>query len=421
VSPVEREASARVVIAAVPDDRPEGFDAVLDSISLAIPSFGGVRFENGRYVVSLSVISDSTKAKRIVGDFLQRRISYSLNARGRLPVPVIAVEWRKTTWSSLRESYRALMSTVSLKRFVSVDLNEAIGRVVVTTADEQEAARIRTEIIRRVPDSELSIDVVVGRPLELTQGVSLNARYRPVIGGIVGRGGGTITVVGIYNGQARLLTVSHATSTAFGPDASQLQPFQQPFGVWPWWGTEYQDLPTYRCGPWVNRGDCRRADLAAFDMNGIDVSESELPFLIGVIARPPSWVQGLADVPGSLTATGTMQVAATKLWAVEGEVVEKVGRTNGWTVGVVTKTCDTANYSFQDRDVRVVCSDQATINSDPGDSGAPVFQRLDSDANQIVMLGITTGRPGPGARGIYSSLNQMRQEMPGLCFTIGCQ
>jgi len=156
VSPVEREASARVVIAAVPDDRPEGFDAVLDSISLAIPSFGGVRFENGRYVVSLSVISDSTKAKRIVGDFLQRRISYSLNARGRLPVPVIAVEWRKTTWSSLRESYRALMSTVSLKRFVSVDLNEAIGRVVVTTADEQEAARIRTEIIRRVPDSELS-------------------------------------------------------------------------------------------------------------------------------------------------------------------------------------------------------------------------------------------------------------------------
>jgi hypothetical protein len=156
-------------------------------------------------------------------------------------------------------------------------------------------------------------------------------------------------------------------------------------------------------------------------MNGIDVSESELPFLIGVIARPPSWVQGLADVPGSLTATGTMQVAATKLWAVEGEVVEKVGRTNGWTVGVVTKTCDTANYSFQGRDVRVVCSDQATINSDPGDSGAPVFQRLDSDANQIVMLGITTGRPGPGARGIYSSLNQMRQEMPGLCFTIGCQ
>jgi len=67
----------------------------------------------------------------------------------------------------------------------------------------------------------------------------------------------------------------------------------------------------------------------------------------------------------------TITITHTWVTSVENDVLDKIGRTSGWTWGVVTETCeDIAGESK----VRILCADVVRMLTGDGDSGAPVFE-----------------------------------------------
>jgi hypothetical protein len=81
--------------------------------------------------------------------------------------------------------------------------------------------------------------------------------------------------------------------------------------------------------------------------------------------------------------------------AVVGTTVQKVGRTTGWTQGNVTRVCARLN---QPGNITMLCNNQATYASMPGDSGSPVFGiRQQGQVWTVALLGIHWGRVGANA------------------------
>lgn len=63
-------------------------------------------------------------------------------------------------------------------------------------------------------------------------------------------------------------------------------------------------------------------------------------------------------------------------YPVGGEMVDKMGRTTGWTYGFVKKTCvDMLLSAYSGSGVGLLlCQDWASYWNDKGDSGSPVFR-----------------------------------------------
>jgi hypothetical protein len=71
----------------------------------------------------------------------------------------------------------------------------------------------------------------------------------------------------------------------------------------------------------------------------------------------------------------------------------------------------------------VVCTDVAQIAPNGGDSGGPVLKDLNtqSGGNQVLFMGVMVAENAVNnSIGVYSSFNQIRQEIPTLCFVYGC-
>ena len=178
---------------------------------------------------------------------------------------------------------------------------------------------------------------------------------------------------------------------------------------------------TSRCGPIWSRRDCRRSDAAVYNMSNIDLDPGEIGWLPGQIARPSVRLAGTGAVNGPTDVVASFNFVGTLLWAVAGEVVDRVGITSGWQYGAVFSTCRDAVYPSGTRQVTVLCSDWANTNGEAGDSGGPVFKLLDEASGQILFVGIHSGNQlSNPSSGIYSSLNQIRQDIPGVCFAYGC-
>lgn len=78
-------------------------------------------------------------------------------------------------------------------------------------------------------------------------------------------------------------------------------------------------------------------------------------------------------------------------------------------------TCE--HYKTWGTDRVVLCQDAASFDSQPGDSGGPVFV-IESGTN-VLMAGIYRGRFDPNIFGMYwrrafSPMSQVRQQYPGL-------
>jgi hypothetical protein len=69
--------------------------------------------------------------------------------------------------------------------------------------------------------------------------------------------------------------------------------------------------------------------------------------------------------------------------------VEKVGRTTGWTSGQVTHTC--VHIPHQNSDWKLLCQHGAGYARGSGDSGSPVFSRVNMQSDEVRLLGIHWG------------------------------
>ena len=104
---------------------------------------------------------------------------------------------------------------------------------------------------------------------------------------------------------------------------------------------------------------------------------------------------GVGDGGGSISIVGTFYPTAPSYTIYVGQPLNKMGRTTGWTSGVVIESC--LFYDFPPK--TVPCTHKAGMRSGQGDSGAPVFHY--ASGTSIMPLGLLWGGPDLADVGQY--------------------
>jgi hypothetical protein len=100
-------------------------------------------------------------------------------------------------------------------------------------------------------------------------------------------------------------------------------------------------------------------------------------------------------------------IKADRDFPVVGDVVDKVGRTTGWTRGPVTRTCVDTGVSGSNPPIAMLCQDFVNSAVGAGDSGSPVFQPTGTKRD-ATLFGILWG--GAGSNYVFSALGNIRAE-----------
>ena len=309
-------------------------------IAQEISGFGGYFFDkNSQLVIRVSKLESANAATSRVLDLVRRE---------NRPVAVMKAFQREPVILSSRFSLLELAAwrdqlvgpALDLPGVTFVDLDEAQNAVTVgfeNASGEAEARRLFAEL--RIPN-----DAIVFESSHPVPTADLNSRIRPLTGGTqMGPDGCSLGASAIRQGVQVILTASHCTAVwngdDFGPTSQNLAS--------PSFGAEVFDENGWICGFFYDIR-CRFADVAAYDISGVDVSEGETGFEIGRIARPIYSVAGASQVYGPLQiddANPFFQITGTYEYPLMNETMHKVGVTTGWTYGNIYKTCVDITYS----------------------------------------------------------------------------
>ena len=160
------------------------------------------------------------------------------------------------------------------------------------------------------------------------------------------------------------LVASHCTKEIFSENDTTL--YWQPVytdGTSNHIGNEVRDPALFECDENPAHG-CRNSDAA------LGHYASYATYELGYIARPASRNSGTLTLDASAPR---FEIVGQFNWAVDGEVMEKVGRTTGWTGGSVVDGCITMQVSDAPYH-SIRCSMLVDAEAGSGDSGAPVFK-----------------------------------------------
>lgn len=201
-----------------------------------------------------------------------------------------------------------------------------------------------------------------------------------------------------HSGGRSFITNSHCTNKQGGVEGTTYaQPSRtlDPTVI----ATEVAD-PVYVKGGACPKGKmCRHSD-ASRALYSSSVASNR-----GDILKTTGANNGSLEVAGVFTVTS--QDNTTKNFQI-GRILNKVGRTTGWSQGPVDRTCVNTNVSGSR--IHQFCQTFVTANVAGGDSGSPVFGITSGDNVQLV--GILWG----GGTGYYvmSPLASVQQELGGV-------
>jgi hypothetical protein len=361
------------------------------AIGRAVPGFGGYFIDRG---VPTAYVKDGTDAVVV--------------ARA-LDVPMQQLRVRRADfgYAELANWFSRLSADVlPIPGVTWIDLDESLNRVTVgiergaPTAASARQAVLDAASRRSVPTA--AVVLLDSDPVQLA--ITLQERVRPVLAGFQISYMTGICSLGVsaYSAGARaFVTASHCTITQGGVESTLFWQPDTSGGTADFIGTEIADPAYFGGGACPLLMICRYSDasLAAYDAAATSA--------IGKIGRPATINNGNLTIgtPPTFTITAESQNPTP----VVGSVLNKVGRTTGWTQGPVSRTCvDISVYPFG-----YLCQTIVTAQADPGDSGSPVF-RITSGTN-VRLMGIVSGKIG--AEYWYSPWVQVEQELGPLTFT----
>jgi hypothetical protein len=371
------------------------------ALARTVPGFGGFFIDaQGAPTVYLRDPGQRGRAEQALAPYLR---AHGVGA-GQLKVRKGDYDWSQLEGWFTGASAEAL----AVPGAVFVDADEASNRVRIGV-EPGAGGRVRAALAKlRMPDAAVILEerapvtFAVGRgpkpKAKPGSGPSLQGTVRPIIGGVQINFPGFLCTLG-FNVNGSFVTNSHCTNTQGGTEGT---PYWQPTqsaspsqvateAADPPYSGNLQGCPSGRV--------CRRSDASrAGYVNGFN------QFAVGRIAR--------TNRPGrSLTIVGDFTITAEGS-AVVGNVVNKVGRTTGWSQGSVTNTCVNTNVSGTN--ITQICQNFVSATVGSGDSGSPVFQI--TSGNNVRLMGILWG--GSGSQNfVFSPLNQVEQELGGLATT----
>jgi hypothetical protein len=272
---------------------------------------------------------------------------------------------------------------MAIEGTVFADHDERVGKLVFGVRNANAAAGVRRSLIARGL-SAADFDVIQSD--EIVALATLRDRFRPTQAGIQIHFTQYVCTMGFnvdHAGGRSFITNSHCTGKQGGTEGTvYYQPVSStsPEVI----ATEVDD-PVYTKGGSCPKGKtCRRSDSSRALYSASTAS------IRGDILKTTGANNGSLTVAGVFSVTS--QDDATTSFPI-GLVLNKVGRTTGWSQGPVSRTC--VNTNVQGSRVHQLCQTFVDAAVDGGDSGSPVFRITSGDNVQLV--GILWG----GGTGYY--------------------
>jgi hypothetical protein len=302
----------------------------------------------------------------------------------------------------------ASREVLALPGTVFADHDESIGKLVFGVQHTAAIPGVRAALgALGLPAAAYEIEVTA----PIVHMSTLRDRFRPTIAGTQIHFGNYVCTMGFnvsHPGGRSFITNSHCTDKQGGVEDTKY--YQPTSSVDPTIVAIEVDDPDYFRGGVCPRGKrCRYSDAARALYSGNVASEQ------GYIAQTSGPNNGSLVVTGNFTVTS--QDNSTTNFAL-GTVVNKVGRTTGWSRGQVTRTC--VNVNIMGSNVHQLCQ---TFVQDPnnavivggGDSGSGVF-RVTSGSN-VQLVGILWGGSQDNRTFIFSPLKAVQAELGAMTAT----
>jgi hypothetical protein len=303
---------------------------------------------------------------------------------------------------------RATHAAAAVQGMVFVDDDERIGKLVIGVENASAARGVRTAMAA-AGFAAGTYEVIEHAPIY--QVATLRDKFDPTIAGIQIHFGQYVCTMGanVDDGTERsFITNSHCTNTQGGVEGTQYyQPTSSIDGTVI--ATEVEDPQYFKNGVCPRGKKCRYSDSSrAKYSNDRNSTRGAVAYTDGINT-------------GSLTYAGTRyftsQNNSTTNFTI-GLVVNKVGRTTGWTRGEVTRTC--VNTSVSGSQIMQLCQ---TFVSDPngatvvsgGDSGSSVWE--DKGSGNTALVGLLWGGSSDNKTFVFSPWKQVEQELGSLTAT----
>jgi hypothetical protein len=289
---------------------------------------------------------------------------------------------------------------------VFADNDEVAGRLVVGVEHMGAITAVEAAFARLgVARSDYSIELT--QPIRAVK--TLRDVFRPTVAGIQVHFTRYVCTLGFNvthaaTNERSFITNSHCTATQGGTEGTvyyQSSSTADPTVV----ATEVHD-PAYVKGGSCPRGKkCRHSDASRARYSASVASNQ------GEIAQTTGVNNGsLTLLSDNAVFTITGQDNSTTTFPV-GTIVNKVGRTTGWTQGRVDRSC--VNTSVSGSTVYLYCqtfvsnANGATVVGS-GDSGSPVFTGTGSN---VTLVGILWGGSSDNKSFVFSPLKSIQQEL----------
>jgi hypothetical protein len=206
----------------------------------------------------------------------------------------------------------------------------------------------------------------------------------------------------VRGGVSGFVTNSHCTINRGTVDGTSYVQGNDPHGAPV--ATEIVDPEYFTGDPCPSGYHCRYSDSSFARYNTSSLSS------LGKLAKPSARGSQVGSI--TLKPAGSRFNVSGTASALQGQVVNKVGVTTGWTYGPIIATC--ANVAVTDTTNAQLCQNIVKAGSDHGDSGSPVFSW--SSGAAVKLLGILWG--GGTSNGVnvfvYSPLANIQSELGAL-------
>lgn len=403
-----------------PPSELRGLDAEFTRLAQEIPGFGGM-FYDGDGRLNVFVAGDQSN-RAAVTRALTNRVAGGLQVLAKVSggVDRMVVRDGEYDFAQLSRWHGQMRQVLGLDGVVFTDIDETRNRLRVGVDADAMVAPIQVALERFEVPTE-AVDIEVTEPVVPLTGSTLQQRVQPFGGGLQlvfpnpMPGFVSLCTLGFNilhpapgRRQSYFVTNSHCTLQHSVVDNTPY--YQQPVAALNpklLIAIEVQDPPFLTdpllCPYAVIGFVCRYSDAA---IARYVTPRTAVRF--ASIYRTEFFGTGAAA--GSVDIGGDnpkfFDITDEEPFPLGGEVLDKMGRTTGWTRGPVTNTC--VDVAVSGTNIAMLCQDFVQAAVGGGDSGSPVFQQVEHSKNAR-LYGILWG--GAGSSYVFSAMENIHFEL----------
>lgn len=370
-------------------------DQEFAALAVEVPGFGGYYYEGEDLVVRLADLGQRERARAVIGRTFAAAGSNASKMR------FVKGEYGFT---QLKEWGDRLPAVLNQAGVVFTDIDEARNRLTIGVENADGRARAVAKLAElAIP----SVAVIVEEVDPIGFKSTLREYNRPLQGGLQLAFSYYHCTMSFnadrYDGVRGFVTNSHCTDNQ---GTVNYTAYYQPeaWGSAYFIGTEVLDPPFFT---WYQNTACPFGKQCRYSDAAFATYDAAAPWDFAGIART-TW-RGQYSGSLDIDASNPRFSITSKRFSnpVGGHRMEKMGRTTGWTTGLISRTC--VNSNVKNTSITLLCQYYVDAGVDGGDSGSPVFFWW--DPVQVTLFGVLWGGNDAGTQYVFSWIGHVEQEL----------